>query len=374
MITYNTYFDNGATSFPKPKELGDAMLNYINHIGRNYGRTYGDINIKVAKTVFETRQLLADIFHVAKSDHLFFSFNATIAINTILNGFLKEGDHILISPLEHHAVTRCLHHLIETKGIQVEILKAFEDGTLDLQEISNQIREETKLVVINHQSNVNGLIQDIQAFRNQFPEVKIMLDTAQSAGQNPIFGDEWNIDFLAFTGHKSLYGPMGIGGFYAKNPESLDPLIYGGTGSLSSMYEMPEIFPDRFEAGTQNMAGIFGLNASLKNHTPKKFTDKRFHELVNQLSDDSRFKILKAVNPEKQGYLFSLVHHQTDHVQLAQQLFDDYQIECRVGLFCAPLAHQFLGTEKTGAIRFSLSHFHHDSDIDYLYNAIQKVF
>ena len=133
-------------------------------------------------------------------------------------------------------------------------------------------------------------------------------------------------------------------------------------------------FPDRFEAGTQNMAGIFGLNASLKNHTPKKFTDKRFHELVNQLSDDSRFKILKAVNPEKQGYLFSLVHHQTDHVQLAQQLFDDYQIECRVGLFCAPLAHQFLGTEKTGAIRFSLSHFHHDSDIDYLYNAIQKVF
>jgi len=370
----NTYFDNGATSFPKPKELGDAMLHFVNNIGRNYGRTYGELNLNVAKTVFETRQLIADLLHVDSGDNVFFTLNATSAINTILHSFLREGDHVVISHLEHHAVTRCLWHLIETKGINVEFLNSHEDGTLDVERMKEQVRDDTRLMIINHQSNVNGLMQDIGDVRKAFPHTKIMLDVAQSAGQNEILGKEWDIDFIAFTAHKSLYGPMGIGGFYAKDPDLIEPFVYGGTGSLSSQYEMPEIYPDRFEAGTQNMIAIYGLNASLKHHPKKSFSMKRFIKLLDDLSHSDKFKMLRAKNPEKQGYLFSLVHNTIDHADLAQMLFDKYQIECRVGLFCAPLAHQFLGTDETGAIRFSISSFHTDEDLDYLYEAITKTF
>lgn len=370
----NTYFDNGATSFPKPKELGEAMLHYINDIGRNYGRTFGEKNLKVAQIVFECRELVAKVINVSLSEHIFFTLNASMAINTILQSYLNEGDHVLISPMEHHAVTRCLRHLIDTKSLRVEVIKSKPDGEIDISQMKEQIQTDTRLVIINHQSNVNGLIQNIQEIREAFPSLKFMLDVAQSAGQCLVDGDNWDIDFIAFTGHKSLYGPVGTGGFYAKDPTSISPLIYAGTGSLSSVFEMPEIYPDRFEAGTQNLAGIFGLNASLKHKPVKQFSRQRFLKLLNDLSHSERYHILKAKNEHKQGDLFSLVHHTEDHAQLAQKLYDKYQIECRVGLFCAPLAHQHLGSENTGAIRFSLSHFHTDEDIDYLQEAIKDIF
>lgn len=373
-MAYNTYFDNGATSFPKPKELGEAMLHYINDIGRNYGRTFGERNLKVAQTVFECREQLAKILNVSHSDRIFFTFNASTAINTILQSYLKEGSHILISPMEHHAVTRCLRHLIDQKNLRVEVIKSKADGTIDISLMKDQVLDETQLIIINHQSNVNGLVQNISEIRAAFPSQKIMLDVAQSAGQCLIEGDKWDIDFIAFTGHKSLYGPVGTGGFYAKDPSSITPLIYAGTGSLSSVFEMPDIYPDRFEAGTQNLAGIFGLYASLKNKPVKSFSKACFLNLLNDLAHSERFHILKAENEENQGDLFSLVHHHEEHTTLAQKLYDQYQIECRVGLFCAPLAHQHLGSDNTGAIRFSLSHFHKDEDIEYLREAIRNIF
>jgi cysteine desulfurase family protein len=373
-MKYNTYFDNGATSFPKPKQLGEALQFFTDQVGRNYGRTFGKLNQEVAHKVFETREMLAKLFHTKYSENILFSQNATMAINTILQSFLKEDDHVLASPLEHHAVTRCLYHLIEAKSIEVELIKANSNGVIDLDLMKDQIKSNTKLIIINHQSNVNGLVQDISSVKKAFPNIKILIDTAQSAGQNEILTDEWDLDFVAFTGHKSLYGPTGIGGFYIKDPKDIEPLIYGGTGSLSSMYEMPDILPDRFEAGTQNLHGIYGLHASLSNKPVRQFTLERFKKLLDTLSQSDRFRVLRADDFNNQGYLFSLVSNSKDHAEIAEQLYKDFAIECRIGLFCAPSAHEFFGTHKTGAVRFSLSSFHTDEDLDYLEQAINAVF
>lgn len=373
-MKYNTYFDNGATSFPKPTELGEALLYFTNQIGRNYGRTFGKLNQEVSHKVFETRQLLADLFHTKHSENILFSQNATMAMNTILQSYLKEGDHVLISPLEHHAVTRCLFHLIEDRDIQVEILKADPFGAIDTDLMKTQIKPNTKLVIINHQSNVNGLIQNIPEIRKAFPNIKLLIDSAQSAGQNEILTDQWDLDFVVFTGHKSLYGPTGIGGFYVKNPKDINPLIYGGTGSLSSLYEMPDILPDRFEAGTQNLVGIYGLHASISHKPQKQFSSERFEALLTTVSSSDKFSVLRANLFKNQGYLFSLVSKNKDHAEIAEQLYTQFGIECRIGLFCAPSAHEYLGTHKSGAVRFSLSSYHTDNDLNYLEEAILTVF
>lgn len=362
-MSFNTYFDNGATSFPKPSQVGEAMLHYIEKIGGNYGRSTANNSLLIARKFFETRELIANLIHTALSDHIFFCSNATVAINTILKGCLKYQDHILISHLEHNAVSRCLFYLKDKLDLQIDFLLSAEDGLILHKEISSQIKNNTKLVIISHQSNVNGLIQPLEQICRELRDIPVLIDASQSLGSSDIKCDDWNIDFLAFTGHKGLYGPTGTGGMFIRNPEKVESFIQGGTGSYSESQEMPEFLPDKYEAGTPNIAGIFGLNAALTHKPPQLFSEAGFYDLLLSLSDLKKFNLIKAENLKNQGHLFSLYPIERDSAELSDFLLQNYDIVTRAGLQCAPLAHQYLNTIDKGTVRFSLSAYHTDEDL-----------
>ncbi len=369
-MNLNTYFDNGATSFPKPLEVGEAMLQYLNEIGGSYGRSTSKNCLSIARLFYETRELVANLIQTNLIENITFTLNATQAINTILKGFLKPNDHVLISPLEHNAVARCLNNLCLNKNITFDFLPADPDGFILVDQIRPFIKKNTKLIVVSHQSNVNGLIQPIHEIKKSMPDIPILVDVAQSLGQTSIFCDAWNIDFLAFTGHKSLYGPPGTGGLFIRNPQLVDTLIEGGTGSFSESITMPEFSPDKFEAGTPNIVGIFGLNAALKNPPKKIFSDNAFYTLLKSIDTLEIFELIKAKDYQHQGYLFSLYPLYHDCSEIAELLLNNHQIVTRAGLHCSPLAHQYLKTKDKGTIRFSLSAYHTDQDLYNLQNAI----
>ncbi|HMA65362.1 MAG: aminotransferase class V-fold PLP-dependent enzyme [Fibrobacterota bacterium] len=369
----NTYFDNAATSFPKPLAVAEMISTYLNDIGGTYGRSAYQRVIDASSGVETVRDLLAEKLHVENVDHVIFSFNATTAINTILSGLNLEKSHVLISPLEHNAVTRPLEILRGKCGIAIDIMPHFPDGRIDVDKIKSVIRDTTKLVIVNHQSNVNGVIQPIDKVKEVAGEIPVLLDLAQSLGHIPVELDAWNIDFAVFTGHKGLLGPSGTGGFFVRNPDLVNPLIAGGTGSRSESFEMPSFAPDKFEAGTPNIAGIYGLLGALENPCAKQYSQETYFEILDNISKFDFVKVLRAIDKNAQGDLFSLVHQRYDCSHVASALYTKYAIETRSGLHCAPLAHTSLGTFPNGSVRFSLSPYHTDSDLEYLYNAIKSM-
>ncbi len=369
----NTYFDNAATSFPKPPTVVEMISTYLNEIGGTYGRSAYQRVIDASGCVETVRDLLAEKLQVENVEHVIFSFNATTAINTILSGLNLNNSHVLISPLEHNAVTRPLEILRGKYGITIDILPHFPDGRIDIENLKSMIRDTTKLVIVNHQSNVNGVIQPVDKVKDVVGTIPVLLDLAQSLGHIPVKLDEWDIDFAVFTGHKGLLGPTGTGGFFIRNPDLVDPLVAGGTGSSSESFEMPSFAPDKFEAGTPNIAGIYGLLGALENPCKKQFTQKKYLELLDTISSCGFVKVLRATDKNDQGDLFSIVHHRYDCSRVASALYTKYAIETRSGLHCAPLAHTTLGTFPSGSVRFSLSPYHTDSDLDFLCNAIKEL-
>jgi len=369
----NTYFDNAATSFPKPPAVAEMITTYLNAVGGTYGRSAYQRVIDASSGVETVRDLMAEKLQVEHVEHVIFSFNATTAINTILSGLNLNNSHILISPLEHNAVTRPLEILRGKCGVTIDIMPHFPDGRIDIDNVKSMIRDTTKLVIVNHQSNVNGVIQPVDKVKNVVGGIPVLLDLAQSLGHIPVKLDEWNIDFAVFTGHKGLLGPSGTGGFFIRNPDLVDPLVAGGTGSRSESYEMPSFAPDKFEAGTPNIAGIYGLLGALKNPCKRQYKQQKYIELLDTISSCGFVKVLRATDKNDQGDLFSLVHHRYDCSHIASALYTKYAIETRSGLHCAPLAHTTLGTFPNGSVRFSLSPYHTDSDLDFLCNAIKKL-
>ncbi len=369
----NTYFDNAATSFPKPPAVAEMIATYLNEIGGTYGRSAYQRVIDASSGVETVRDLLADKLNVENVEHVILSFNATIAINTILSGLSLKNSHVLISPLEHNAVTRPLEILRGKCGITIDIMPHYPDGRIDIDKVQSMIRDTTKLVIVNHQSNVNGVIQPVDKIKEVVGNIPVLLDLAQSLGHIPVKLDEWSIDFAVFTGHKGLLGPSGTGGFFVRNPDLVDPLVAGGTGSRSESFEMPSFAPDKFEAGTPNVAGIYGLLGALENPCEKKYTHKMYLDLLDNISNLGFVKVLRAIDKNDQGDLFSLVHQRYDCSHVASALYTKCAIETRSGLHCAPLAHTTLGTFPNGSVRFSLSPYHTDSDLDFLYNAIKDM-
>jgi cysteine desulfurase family protein len=369
----NTYFDNAATSFPKPQAVAEMITTYLNEIGGTYGRSAYQRVIDASSGVETVRDLLADTLHVENVEHVIFSFNATTAINTILSGINLKNSHVLISPLEHNAVTRPLEILRAKYGVTIDIMPHFPDGRIDIDKVKNVVRDTTKLVIVNHQSNVNGVIQPVDKIKEVAGDIPVLLDLAQSLGHIAVELDEWNIDFAVFTGHKGLLGPSGTGGFFVRNPDLVNPLIAGGTGSRSESFEMPSFAPDKFEAGTPNIAGIYGLLGALENPCAKQYSQDAYLDVLDNISNLGFFKVLRATDRNDQGDLFSLVHKGYDCSHVASALYTKYTIETRSGLHCAPLAHTSLGTFPNGSVRFSLSPYHTDSDLEYLYNAIKSM-
>ncbi|MBN2616852.1 MAG: aminotransferase class V-fold PLP-dependent enzyme [Spirochaetales bacterium] len=371
----NYYFDNAATSFPKPSQVSYGIKKYLDTDGAPYGRSFYNRAFKVSSTVEDCRDLLSNILNISTPERLTFTPNATFALNTLIQKFKYKHKKVLVSSMEHNGVMRPLQFLKNMYGIEYSILPSLPDGLIDLDKLrlnSPSILNNSDLIIINHMSNVNGIIQPIKELKQIVGDIPVLLDCAQSAGHIPININDWNIEFAAFTGHKSLLGPTGTGALYTSKKFEIEPLLYGGTGSNSEFLSMPNEYPDLFEAGTQNIAGIYGLYEALKNKPEPLHTKENFTSLLNNLENTDSITVHKAKKNEYQGELFSLNHKKTTPSNFAMKLFSEFNIETRVGLHCAPMAHRHLGTSTEGTVRFALSPYHSEEDLEYLLNAIKS--
>lgn len=374
MLTFsNTYFDNGSTSWPKPTEVPEAMAAFLTDTGGTYGRAAYDRVYQTSLLVESCRNEMALLLGVAGSENIVFTHNATHALSTILFGLNLSDCEVLVSPLEHNAVMRPLEYLRKTRNVNRKILPSAEDGFINLAKIPEYITEKTKLIVVNHQSNVNGLIQSFENIREYAGDVPVLADVSQSLGNESFKADEWGVDFVAFTGHKGLLGPTGTGGFFVREQELLNPMCYGGTGSWSHSMDMPDFMPDRFEAGTHNTVGIAGLMAALQHKPENHQLFDEVQQLIDFLTSMKGVKVLTSANPKNRGMLFSLVSEKKKPSTVASQLYRQYGIEVRSGLHCAPLAHKHLRTFPEGAVRFAFSPYHTSDDIKNLGRVLEEV-
>ena len=360
------YLDNASTTFPKPKAVPEAMYHYMTRSGSNINRGCYDRAYAVEELVYETRQMLCSLFGGEDCRNVAFTKNVTESLNVILKGLLKPGDHVLVSSMEHNAVMRPLVQL-EKQGISFSRIPCRRDGSLILEEMAPLVKKETRAVIMTHASNVCGTMmpyEQVGAFCRE-RGLLFIADTAQTAGVWPLDMEHMKIDALAFTGHKGLLGPQGIGGFLLSEKllPQMESLIAGGTGSISHTEVMPDFMPDRFEAGTMNLPGIVGLHAGLGWIRETGMEQIRSHELAltrqfleGLKSMDPYEKRLRVVGKKDTEGRTGVVSVQTVRRELAQTAYEldvQYGIMTRVGLHCAPSAHQTLGTFPTGTIRFS---------------------
>ncbi|AMO54938.1 hypothetical protein GZ77_25535 [Endozoicomonas montiporae] len=369
-----TYFDNGATSFPKPPEVVQAMTRYLSEVGGNYGRSSHTKAFESSSVVEECREKLAELMGIEQVENLCFSSNATHAANTILQGFcFPEEAEVLVSPMEHNAIARPLAQLEAQGRIKVKTLSASEDGRVIPELITQSLTEHTAMVIINHQSNVNGVIQPVAAIKKVLGKVPLLMDASQSLGKQPVRVDDWAIDYLIFTGHKGLLGPTGTGGLFIRDPQTIQPLLLGGTGSNSEHLAMPSVMPDRFEAGTPNIAGIYGLLAALEHPPEPGHSRDDFLRLLDEIEATDGYVVQRAVEQDAQGEVISLTHRTLDSGTLSWLLEKQFGISSRSGLHCAPLAHQHLGSYPEGTCRLSPSVYHSPDDFAYLLKALRSI-
>ena len=375
------YLDNAATTFPKPKIVAESVYNYITNIGSNINRGSYQQALQSEELVYNTRKKIASFFGFNKSKNVIFTKNITESLNVILKGFLKRGDHVITTTMEHNAVGRPLVQLKQI-GVEVSYAKCNENGQLNPVEVEKLIRKNTKAVVITHASNICGTIMPIKEVGEICKKysVAFIVDTAQTAGLIPIDMNVCNIDALAFTGHKGLLGIQGIGGFIIRDSmaEEISPLISGGTGTMSELELMPNFLPDKFEAGTQNMPAICGLNSSIDylnkigiENIFKK--EKQLEDLfISSLRDTQGLKIIAKDKKVPSVAVVSLDLLVADNAELAEYLDTNYGIMTRCGLHCAPLAHQTLITFPQGTIRFSFSHFNTEEEVLFASNKVKE--
>ena len=376
------YFDNGSTSYPKAPGVGAAMAQLIEQGAFNINRGNYEGAYEVAERVLETRELLADMFGVEKSKQVIFTPGITYSLNYVIKGLLKAGDHVLVSGLEHNAVMRPLHQMME-QGVTYEVIPTDREGMVKVSDVERLLRKETKAVIVLHASNVCGTVVPIEEIGQICKKYGLyfVVDTAQSAGTLPINMKESNIDFLAFTGHKGLLGPQGIGGFLISEElnKELKPLIAGGTGSISDRFEMPDTLPDKYESGTMNLPGIIGLHTSLdyiqktglqKIHQKKMELTKY---LLEGLSAYPNIRVVGRQGLEDRVAVVSLDFQNADNAMVAFQLEAEYGIMTRVGLHCAPLAHKTLGTYPQGTVRIAFSQNNTFEEIDVLLSALKTI-
>lgn len=376
------YLDNASTTFPKPKEVAEAVYHYMTQVGSNVSRGGYDNAYRTEELVYETRQNLTDLFNAPDCKNVIFTKNITESLNIILKGFLHPGDHLLVSSMEHNAVMRPLVQLRQ-KNISFTRVPCSHDGTLDVNDLAKYLQPNTRLVVMTHASNVCGTVLPIEKVGHfcQEHHLKFVADTAQTAGVWPIDMQKMHIDALAFTGHKGLLGPQGIGGFILHEDmiEKIEPLISGGTGSISHTEEIPHFMPDRFEAGTMNLPGIIGLNASLNWLKQTTCSAVKQHELmltqyfldgIASLNNENILIAGRRDISQRTGVVSIQVKNR-EMAQLAYELDDKFGIMTRVGLHCAPSAHKTLGTYPQGTIRFSFSWWNTREDIEAAVNALE---
>ena len=380
------YLDQASTSFPKAPGVAQAMVDYQTMNGVNVNRGCYSSAYSAEEVIYETRQLLAELFHFSKCKNVIFTPNVTTSLNFILKGFLKPGDHILVSAMEHNAVMRPVVQLASS-GISFDRIPCRTDGSMILEKVEELIRPETKAIVTLHASNVCGTRMPLDALGEicQRHQLYFVVDSAQTAGIVPINMDKMHIDALAFTGHKGLRGPQGTGGFLVSQElaEQMEPLISGGTGSVSHTEEIPDFMPDRFESGTPNLPGIYGLHEALlylKTHSLQAINEKElsltgyFLEQLQALDDTGRhIRIIGKKDLTDRNAVVSIQTPGIDMSQVAWQLDNEYGVMTRVGLHCAPNAHKTLGTYPAGTIRFSFGPENTKNELDFAIQGLKKI-
>lgn len=376
------YLDNAATSYPKAPGVSAAVCDYIDNIGSNVGRGTYQSSYSAGEIVYETRELLCELFRFDNPLNVVFTMNITHSLNTLLKGFLKPGDHVILSSMEHNAVMRPMSNL-QNLGIEFDRVLCNINGVLNPIDIEKFIKPNTKLIVMTHASNVCGTILPIYEVGKLCKKhnLHFILDSAQTAGVFDIDFNKLNLSALAFTGHKGLLGPQGIGGFVINSElvKRINPFIEGGTGSLSESELQPDYMPDKFESGTLNLPGIYGLNASLKYikrtgidtiHQLEMELTKRFLDAIMNI-DGIRNVGLKTI--EGRTSVVSLSFKNIDNSEVAFMLDREFGIMTRVGLHCSPSAHKTLNTYPVGTLRFSFGHFNTAEEVDYTIDSIVKV-
>ncbi|MBE5906730.1 MAG: aminotransferase class V-fold PLP-dependent enzyme [Lachnospiraceae bacterium] len=376
------YLDHACTSFPKPEAVPRAMVNYIENSGVNMNRGCYSEAYDVEEKVYETRELLCELFHGEDVKNVVFTKNITESLNVLLKGFLKPGDHLLVSSMEHNAMMRPLTQLAK-QGVTFSRIPCEPDGSLCVEKMEALLQPNTRMVAMLHASNVCGTVMPI-AKVGEFCKkhgLTFLLDTAQSAGILPINMEEMHIDAVAFTGHKSLLGPQGIGGFVIREHliEKIEPLLSGGTGSISHTEEIPEFMPDRFEAGTMNIPGILGLREGLLfiKQTGRECIAGKERALTERflqgIKGIDRVQIIGKDTMDNRVGVVSIIIEGMDPADVADRLDREFQIMVRVGLHCSPSAHKTLQTYPTGTVRFSFGYFNTEEDVDAAIAAIARI-
>jgi len=376
------YFDNAATSFPKPKAVIEAMENYFFHMGGSTGRSGHKMAMEASELVFNTREHLAQLFNIKDSARIVFTKNVTESLNLAINGFLDEGDRVVTTSLEHNSVMRPLRYLEQDRKIKISVVQANQEGMVDPSAFEDILKKEkTKLVIVNHASNVTGAlapVRTISEIAHRYGS-HILVDAAQTAGAYPIDVAADSIDMLAFTGHKALLGPQGTGGLYIKEGIKITPLMRGGTGSSSEKEIQPDFMPDMLESGTLNVIGLAGLDAALKYIIEQGVSKIRKEEMeLTELfiEEAKKIKGVKLYGPVDIKNRVSVVSFNISGYtpsEIAYILDKDFDIACRPGLHCAPSAHKTIGTFPQGTVRFAFGCFNKAEEIKAGLEALAQI-
>ena len=376
------YLDNASTTFPKAPTVATAMSDYITNRGININRGSYALAYDVEDIIYTTRQRLHPLFNGHDPAHVIFTQNVTMSLNMVIKGLLKAGDHVLVSSMEHNAVMRPLTQLLD-KGITFDTIPCDSTGSIQMDSIEPLIRPNTVALIINHASNVCGTIQPLESIGPicKAHNLQFIVDAAQTAGVIPIDVKACHIDALCFTGHKGLLGPQGIGGIILTKEmaQNLTPLIAGGTGSFSHLETLPTHMPDAFEAGTLNLPGIIGLNEGLAYIESQGMENIHNHELaltqafLEGLQSIDGINIVGKQNIQDRTAVVSITIDGMDPANIAYELESTYHIMTRVGLHCAPRAHQTLRTYPEGTVRFSFGYANTHKDVESALSALNTI-
>lgn len=384
------YFDNAATSWPKPPEVVEAMVRFLDEVGANPGRAGHRMAVEAGRVVYEAREAVAELFNAPDPLRVVFGPNATEALNLALRGLLRPGDHVVTSSMEHNSMMRPLRAL-ERQGVEVTVVHCSPEGFLDPTDVEAAIRPNTVMIALNHGSNVVGTllpVAEVGRMLRQWPAGAqhaaplLLVDAAQTAGAVPMDMQADGIDLLAFTGHKSLYGPMGTGGLIIGEQVGLarlEPLKRGGTGSRSEREEQPTFLPDMYESGTPNGPGLAGLTAGIRWVLEQGVEAIRVREmaLTQRLIDGLRgipgVTVYGGLDARRQTATVSFNIAGMEPSEVGLRLDEGYGMMCRVGLHCAPAAHRTISTFPVGTVRFSLGALNTAEDVDGAVEAVARL-
>ncbi len=374
------YFDNAATSWPKPASVINKAVNCIQKHGANSNRGGYTMAREAGNIVLSCRKKLCDFFNTADPFEYIFTHNTTYALNLAIKGFVQSGMHVVTTSLEHNSVLRPLHRL-KNSLIELDIVNCDNSAVISPSSVAAALRRDTKLLVITHVSNVTGTVQPIEeiieiAHKNG---TSVLLDAAQSAGCLPLDIASLNVDMVAMPAHKGLFGLQGLGVLYVKNSIKLTPLIEGGTGSESKVLFQPDIMPDKLEAGTLNTPAIAALSEALdflhsKGVSAVSKHDKTLAEyLYSELSKMENIHLYGSSDLSERTGIVTFNVGNSDPGVIEEILDKRYSIAVRSGFHCAPLAHRSIGTYETGAIRFSFGYYNDEKQIDHALQAIKNI-